>query len=88
MQPMPINITYQQKSQAKATPSLFHFYLQRVRVEKAKKILETEMKTLDEISYEVGYEDSGFFKKVFSKHTELKPAEYRTKFQRVMDFQL
>jgi len=36
------------------------FYLQRVRMEKAKKILEKEMKTQDEISYEVGYEDSSF----------------------------
>lgn len=63
------------------------FYLQRVRVEKAKKILETEMKSLDEVSFEVGYEDSGFFKKVFAKHTGLKPAEYRSKFQRVIDFQ-
>ena len=45
------------------------------------------MKSLDEISFEVGYEDSGFFKKVFAKHTGLKPVEYRNKFQRVMDFQ-
>ncbi len=63
------------------------FYLQRVRVEKAKKILETEMKSLDEVSFEVGYEDSGFFKKIFIKHTGLKPTEYRNKFQRVIDFQ-
>jgi transcriptional regulator GlxA family with amidase domain len=62
------------------------FYLQRVRVEKAKKMLESEMKSLDEISFAVGYEDSGFFKKVFAKHTGLKPAEYRSKFQRVMGF--
>ncbi len=63
------------------------FYLQRVRVEKAKKILETEMKTLDEISFAVGYEDASFFKKVFVKHTGLTPSVYRGKFQRVMDFQ-
>ena len=62
------------------------FYFQRVRVEKAKKILETERKTLDEISFAVGYEDASFFKKVFIKHTGLKPAEYRNKFQRVVDF--
>ncbi len=63
------------------------FYFQRVRVEKAKKILETEMKTLDEISYAVGYEDASFFRKVFIKHTGLKPTEYRNKFQRVIEFQ-
>jgi transcriptional regulator GlxA family with amidase domain len=62
------------------------FYFQRVRVEKAKKILETERKTLDEISFAVGYEDASFFKKVFIKHTGLKPTEYRSKFQRTVDF--
>lgn len=57
-------------------------YLQRVRVEKAKSILESELKNFDEISYEVGYEDSSFFRKVFIKHTGLRPREYRSKFQR------
>ncbi len=57
-------------------------YLQRVRVEKAKSILESESKNFDEISYQVGYEDSSFFRKVFVKHTGLRPSEYRSKFQR------
>lgn len=61
-------------------------YLQRVRVEEAKKILETEDKSFDEISYRVGYEDSSFFRKIFIKHAGLRPGEYRTKFQRAWDF--
>ncbi len=61
-------------------------YLQRVRVEEAKKILETETKSFDEVCYQVGYEDSSFFRKIFIKHTGLRPAEYRTKFQRTWDF--
>ncbi len=57
-------------------------YLQRVRVEQAKKILETQSKTFDEISYGVGYENSSFFRRVFMKHTGLRPSEYRAKFCR------
>jgi transcriptional regulator GlxA family with amidase domain len=57
-------------------------YLQRVRVEAAKQILEEKNSSFDEISYEVGYENSSFFRKVFVKHTGLLPGEYRVKFRR------
>ncbi len=77
--------TFERRFKAATGDSPLH-YLQRVRVEKAKKILESELKTLEEISYQVGYEDSSFFKKVFVKHTGLKPTEYRAKFMRVVDF--
>jgi len=60
-------------------------YLQRVRVEQAKKILETENMTFEEISYAVGYENSSFFRKIFIKHTGLRPLAYRTKFSRSFD---
>ena len=58
-------------------------YLQRVRVEAAKKILETEEFSFDEIVYRVGYEDAGAFRKVFLKQTGLLPREYKRKFQRI-----
>ncbi len=57
-------------------------YRQRLRVEAAKRLLENGDKTFDEISYHVGYEDSGFFRKIFSRHTELRPKEYRKLFRR------
>ncbi|MDG4477092.1 GlxA family transcriptional regulator [Thiovibrio frasassiensis] len=60
-------------------------YLQRVRVEQAKKMLESGRETFDEISYKVGYEDSSFFRRVFRKYTGLKPTEYRGKFQRIIN---
>ncbi len=78
--------TFERRFKA-ATGDTPNHYIQRVRVEKAKRILESEQKSLDEISYQVGYEDSGFFRKVFTKHTGLKPGEYRAKFQRVVEFQ-
>ena len=57
------------------------FYLQRVRVEAAKRYLETNNETFNEITYRVGYEDSSFFRKVFKKQTGLLPKDYRRKFQ-------
>lgn len=57
------------------------FYLQRVRVEAAKRMLETGNRTFNEITYSVGYEDSSFFRKLFKKHTGLLPKTYRQKFQ-------
>jgi transcriptional regulator GlxA family with amidase domain len=57
-------------------------YLQRTRVEAAKQLLESGRQTCDEVAYRVGYEDSGFFRKLFIKHTGLRPRDYRMKFRR------
>jgi len=65
------------KSATGDTPLL---YLQRVRIEAAKKLLEANTRTFDEIAYEVGYSESNFFRKVFKKHTNLTPKEYQHKF--------
>lgn len=61
-------------------------YLQRVRVEEAKLSLESNNMTVDEISYQVGYEDTPFFRKIFIKHTTMRPNEYRAKFIKMVDF--
>ena len=58
-------------------------YQQRVRVEKAKRMLEDGQHSFDEITYQVGYEDSGSFRKVFVRQAGLRPTEYRNKFQRI-----
>jgi transcriptional regulator GlxA family with amidase domain len=55
-------------------------YLQRLRVEIAKTLLETRLHSFDEIAYQVGYEDTGFFRKVFVQHTGLRPKEYQKRF--------
>ena len=55
-------------------------YLQRFRVEIAKVLLEKRQQTFDEIAYQVGYEDSSFFRKVFVQLTGLRPKEYQKKF--------
>lgn len=62
-------------------------YQQCIRVEAAKRLLETGRRSFDEITYAVGYEDSSTFRKIFSKQTGLVPTEYRRKFQRVLPIQ-
>jgi transcriptional regulator GlxA family with amidase domain len=66
----------------KATGHTPVFYLQLIRVEAAKQMLESDFQSFDEIAYKVGYEDSNFCREVFIKHTGLSPAEYKTKFHR------
>lgn len=55
-------------------------YIQALRMEVAKKALETSLKQVDVIARECGYEDVRFFRELFKRHTGLAPSEYRSKF--------
>lgn len=55
-------------------------YMQRVKVEFAKKHLEAGKKTINEIIYDTGYNDIDAFRKVFKRLTHLSPVNYRKKF--------
>ncbi len=55
-------------------------YLQKLRVEYAKRLLEEGTKNFNEITYKVGYEDIAFFRKVFIRLTGLRPREYQQRF--------
>lgn len=55
-------------------------YIQRVRVEAAKQQLETSLKTIDEIIYEVGYIDTDAFRNVFKKYVGMSAGDYAKKF--------
>ena len=59
-------------------------YLQNLRVEQAKRLLETSGLPADEISAAVGYEDASFFRRLFKRGTGLTPGQYRRMFQPVM----
>jgi transcriptional regulator GlxA family with amidase domain len=54
-------------------------YQQCVRVKAAKRLLENGVRSFDEITSRVGYEDSSTFRKVFQKYTRLSPSEYRNR---------
>lgn len=55
-------------------------YLQRLRIENAKRLLEATGSTFSEITWQVGYEDVSSFQRLFKGETGLSPKEYRTKF--------
>jgi transcriptional regulator GlxA family with amidase domain len=57
-------------------------YLQRVKIEAAKKMFETTRKTVNEIMYEVGYNDSKAFRDVFFRISGLTPLEYKMKYNK------
>jgi transcriptional regulator GlxA family with amidase domain len=55
-------------------------YVQRLRVEDAKRRLERTDTSADEISWQVGYEDPAFFRRLFKRVTGLTPGAYRKRF--------
>lgn len=64
-----------------ATGTTLIGYLQNLRVEAAKRLLEAGDLPVDEVSAAVGYEDSSFFRRLFRRLTGLAPGQYRRMFQ-------
>lgn len=57
-------------------------YIQRVKIEAAKRSFEATRKNINEVMYDVGYTDSKAFRSVFKKITGLTPIEYRNKYNK------
>jgi transcriptional regulator GlxA family with amidase domain len=55
-------------------------YMQRVRMEAARKQLETSSKNINEVMYDVGYTDAKAFRNIFKKITGLSPIDYRKRY--------
>ncbi|WP_343703833.1 helix-turn-helix domain-containing protein [Chitinophaga sp.] len=66
----------------KATSNTVVEYIQRVKMEAAKKALETSRKSVNELMYDVGYSDTKAFRTVFKRVTGLSPIEYRNKYNK------
>ncbi|HTQ66014.1 MAG TPA: helix-turn-helix domain-containing protein [Puia sp.] len=66
----------------KATNNTPFEYIQRVKIEAAKKKLETSPMNVSEVMYEVGYIDSKAFRSIFKKFTGLSPVGYRNKYNK------
>jgi transcriptional regulator GlxA family with amidase domain len=66
-----------------ATSNTAMVYLQRVRIEAAKKKFESSRKNVAEIMFDVGYTDAKSFRDTFKKITGLTPIEYRNKFTKM-----
>ncbi len=57
-------------------------YLHKLRIDCAKHLLESDFKSVQEVCFEVGYEDQPHFRKLFKRHTGLSPTEYKARFAR------
>jgi transcriptional regulator GlxA family with amidase domain len=66
----------------KATHNTVLEYWQRVKIEAAKRQLEIGRKTVGEVMYEVGYNDTKAFRDIFRKVTSMSPVDYRSKYNK------
>ncbi|MGZ3999842.1 MAG: GlxA family transcriptional regulator [Mucilaginibacter sp.] len=66
----------------KSTHNTIVEYIQRVKIEAAKKSFESSRKTIYEVMYDVGYTDVKAFRDVFKKITGMPPVEYRNKYNK------
>jgi len=66
---------------AKATGLTPIAYVQTLRVEEAKRRLERSDTAIDQIGWQVGYEDPAFFRRLFKRTTGITPGSYRRKFR-------
>jgi transcriptional regulator GlxA family with amidase domain len=55
-------------------------YVQTLRLEDAKRRLETSDTPVEEVAIDVGYEDASFFRRLFRRRVGLSPHEYRKRF--------
>lgn len=58
-------------------------YIQRIKIEAAKRQFETSRKNINEVMYDVGYTDTKAFRDLFKKITGLTPIEYRNKYNKM-----
>ncbi|GAA4758217.1 MULTISPECIES: GlxA family transcriptional regulator [Flavobacterium] len=58
-------------------------YINRVKIEFAKRSFESSRKNINEVMYDVGYTDTKAFRSIFKKITGLTPVEYRNKYNKM-----
>lgn len=65
----------------KETERSFAQYLNQVRIKKAQELLLQTEKTINEIGYEVGYNATNYFSKMFRKWNGITPKEFRERYE-------
>lgn len=65
-----------------ATNNTIIEYIQRIKIESAKRSFELKRKNISEVMYDVGYTDTKAFRSVFKKVTGLTPVAYRNKYNK------
>jgi transcriptional regulator GlxA family with amidase domain len=56
-------------------------YVQELRVERARRLLERTDLPIEEIGWTIGYEDAAFFRRLFKRITDMSPGRYRRRFR-------
>lgn len=64
----------------KSTGETPQLYVQKLRIETAKRLLESKDLTFNEVTWKVGYNDVSSFHKAFKSETGLTPIDYRNRF--------
>jgi transcriptional regulator GlxA family with amidase domain len=67
-----------------ATGTTLISYVQNLRIEDAKRLLESEEKPFDAIAVGIGYENTAFFRRLFKRCTGLTPGQYRQMFRPIV----
>lgn len=60
----------------------FSTFLNTVRIEKAKQLIKNPRITINDVAYEVGFNDAQYFSKTFKKYVGMTVTEYRSKYER------
>jgi transcriptional regulator GlxA family with amidase domain len=68
----------------KATHNSVLEYIQRIKIEAAKRSFENGRKNVNEVMYDVGYTDTKAFRTVFKKITGKSPVEYKNKYSKIV----
>ena len=55
-------------------------YVHEVRIDEARRVLESSSIAVEDVGFSVGYEDPTFFRRLFKRTTGMTPAAYRRKF--------
>jgi two-component system response regulator YesN len=74
-----LNTSYLSKTFKQRYGKNFIDFVTELRIEQAKKLLETTNKSVKEITYEVGYNSQTYFCKVFKKVVGISASEYKQK---------
>ena len=75
-----LSVRTMQRRFASATGESPSSYVRKLRLQKACEQLEATVKPVDEIVWNVGYEDASAFRKLFKNEIGLTPGEYRKRF--------
>lgn len=78
-----ISPSYLSRLFKKVTGYKYAYYVNMVRIDHAKKVLASTNKSISDISLDLGFEDTGYFTKVFKKLEGCTPSRYRSQYPMV-----